>query len=516
MWKDAGQPGAKGRWGLFVGAAAVAGAVACLTHAQKPVPNAPPIEPAPKAKSPLGGGSTVLSPKKENSVGRPSLPTPRKKAVDRNAVSIPRITTTIHSGQIADALRQIAEAGPRLGRTQRTELLALAMNELAQRVESTKDLSGAQKLIGEVGSRADVLKEDMVNRVLAALEARLAYQLLARDLQAMNDWLAKKQWGQAAVLAQSRLGHTDLTAEMKSNLGSVIQVTRQLQALEQIQRVLHVAERNRPAETVEAFRDLQVEPLAAPLRNLVRALRGLTEVWAAGENPDRRPPNVARLKESLADFRAGSGKAALTVQLQVDLAAKWFLDGFPREARELLPESNGSTEQALGFVRDFQALIEGKGGTVRTWPARQALQGGTGSAKAVRTPPPGIGKLLPAERRTDWRPPGPDAEPVRPSALDEVAQREKPLREKLQTAFLDERESVQQQADDVQDQLKTLIQQQTRQEEDLQQLYAELEGQLQRPNRLSAAERALAWHGYRRGHKAPVIAQALRNYPLAQ
>jgi len=55
-----------------------------------------------------------------------------------------------------------------------------------------------------------------------------------------------------------------------------------------------------------------------------------------------------------------------------------------------------------------------------------------------------------------------------------------------------------------------------KQDEEAEQLYAELEAQLQRGDRLSAAEKVLAWHDHRRGLKAPVITDSLRKYQSAR
>jgi hypothetical protein len=439
----------------------------------------------------------------------------RRRSVEVNGVNISLITTMINLGQIGDALRQIAEAGTKLNRTDRLKLLLLAMNELAKRVESAKDPAYAQSLVVDVRDKAPLVKDPNVDRVFAAVNAWLTYQNLVRDLNAMSEAIAKKQWEPAAQRAHAHLRRPDLAAELQTTLRDVIQVSRQFQALEQLQHVLQIAEHNRPNDTAEAFRDLQAEYLSPAVRELVRGLRGLTDVWAAGESQDRRPPDVARLKQSLADFRSGSGDAALTARVQMDLAAKWFLDGFPLKARELLPDQPSSAEYARDLVDDLKGLVLGQGPPVKvvTWPAQQALQRSPGPAgEQLHRPPPGVAKLLPANQLTNWRPPGREEKAPPSSSLQEVARREKPLREKLQAAFRTERETVQHQAEDVQDQVKTLSQRQTKQEDEVEDLYAGVEAILQRPEKLSPAEQMLAWYGYRRGQKPPVIAEILDKY----
>jgi hypothetical protein len=100
--------------------------------------------------------------------------------------------------------------------------------------------------------------------------------------------------------------------------------------------------------------------------------------------------------------------------------------------------------------------------------------------------------------------------------LDEVASREKPVRDKLRGALREEREAIQLRAEDVRDEVKALSQQYAHQEEDAQHLYADLEAQLQRGDKLSPAEKVIAWHCSRRGLKTPVIAETLRNYQLGR
>jgi hypothetical protein len=132
--------------------------------------------------------------------------------------------------------------------------------------------------------------------------------------------------------------------------------------------------------------------LPAELLSAEQGLRALAELQELTRSRWEKPPDVARLRELLAQL-PDAGRAR---RLQHDLAAKAFLDGHPEQARSLLPDP-GDPEHAAALLRDVKALVTGEG-PVKTDVGRAATPPPGEGGKTPRGPPPappGVRLLLP-------------------------------------------------------------------------------------------------------------------------
>src|SRR5262249_18594596 len=136
--------------------------------------------------------------------------------------------------------------------------------------------------------------------------------------------------------------------------------------------------------------------LPAELQPAVRGLKGLAELQAHVEGRPDGPPDVAALRRSVADLRAGLGRDGLVGRVLQDLALRTGLEGYGGEAGALLP-AGGELRPAAGLLRDLKALVLGEG-EVGTAPARQA------AGPQANEPPPGPRLLQPEGEAGGWRP----------------------------------------------------------------------------------------------------------------
>jgi len=192
---------------------------------------------------------------------------------------------------------------------------------------------------------------------------------------------------------------------------------------------------------------------------------------------------------------------SLALRLQQDLAVKCFLDGYPAQARALLP-SNGPVQHAADLLHDVRALLVGKG-EVGTWPSRRLLD-------APELDVPGLLALLPKDKGPGWRlnVAKAVAPPVTP--LQELAKVETAQRKLLTSLHKKTMESFDQEAMRVLMEIVSLQKRHPRSENGAEddKLLAELKGLLKRQD-LLASERILALEMHRQGRNTAEIVAVL-------
>jgi hypothetical protein len=160
-----------------------------------------------------------------------------------------------------------------------------------------------------------------------------------------------------------------------------------------------------------AWRDVRIERLPPALQKPVRTLRGLAGLDELIRRPPWAPPDVAALRRDLALYRDGSGDAVDAVGIQQQLAAEVFYQGYPTEARRLLPRQGaGNPAHARVLLRQFKAMLNGAGG------GRSDV------------PPPGLLPFVPEFRDEGWGAP-PASDTAGPSPL-ELARQSQNLRQR--------------------------------------------------------------------------------------
>jgi hypothetical protein len=419
------------------------------------------------------------------------------------------VDTLLRKGEIAEVFRILSEKKEQLGLDKRTELARQAINEFASRLEGSKSPDSDLRRIQDAELRARGLGDNYVDLALAALQAWVEQQQLNRDLQAIGDFAKKGEWTRASSQI-ARLNHNIIPVAVKKALDGVIQVSHHHANSERLQAALEMGAKNRPFEMAEALPAVDVEVFPVPLRDWVRGLRGLTQLWATAERRWYQAPNIARLKQQFADFRAEPLHADLDVRLQQELAAKLFLEGFPKEARELLP-STGPVVNSADLLRDMRALVLGRG-EVTTWPVQQVLKAEFDSDGVKGRPaPPGVSVLIPASEWSSWQAPVLGPRTSGGSSLDQLARLEKPLRDKIASSLQKERQVGRQRGTAVAQEIQTLLQQRRQSADEDAQLFLSLETQLQR--KLTSTERILAWQMRRQGQQTSEVAAALRQFP---
>jgi tetratricopeptide (TPR) repeat protein len=234
-------------------------------------------------------------------------------------------------------------------------------------------------------------------------------------------------------------------------------------------------------------------------------LRGLAELRSADAVPWERPPDVPRLKQSIADLQVASRDPDLAHGVQLDLAVKAFVEGFAAEARALLPD-NAPPGHAANSLRDMKALVLGKG-EVQTRPAQRALEaepgGGGAGVRGPPRPPPGLSPLIPEGNPEGWRPqvrepPGADLPP-----LERAGRQEKSLREPIEAKIKAEKTTLDRQQAEVLPHLQGLHRRYQQVDREHDQLIAALEGRFQ--HKLSFAQRHAAIQLHQDGKKADEI-----------
>jgi hypothetical protein len=397
----------------------------------------------------------------------------------------------------AEALRILHGEGAVLPAHEQVVLGRKAVNALATRLTGVQDPVAGLNEVRAARAHAGRLEPESVE-VLQALQARLEQRVVAESVGAVAGLAEKGDWGRAGQRAGGQLQRPETTPEVKQALADVIGVSQQAEALDRLDAALQTVGRGRPAQN--AFRSVPLERLPAPVREPVRGLRGIAEVRLAAER-GAPPPDVARVKQAVADLRAGTGNAELAGRVQQDLAVKALLDGHPAEARQLLP-ADGPPEHAARLLRDMKALALGQG-EVSTTPAREAVAGKPGP----RDPPPGLKPLVP-EGKVEGPRPG-----VRESALadlppvEEAGRLEQPLKQQAEANSQAERKSLQQRARATAQHLQGLHQRYQKDEDEQKKMIEDLEKRLGR--KMIDAEQVRAWSLRRAGARAEQIAAGL-------
>jgi hypothetical protein len=191
-----------------------------------------------------------------------------------------------------------------------------AVNELAVRASKADDPLAS--LAGVRQARAEAVDLDRnATKALAALEARLEHEGLARGLKVIDELGQNNQWSQAGIRAEE-LGRLHPPPEAAKTLTEVVKVGEHAAVLEQVHGALRVTEQGGLADAAAALRQVKTESLPDSLRQPVNGLRGLAELRAAGEGLWQGAPDVVRLQQGLADFQAMAGDLDLTGRVQQD------------------------------------------------------------------------------------------------------------------------------------------------------------------------------------------------------
>ncbi len=181
-----------------------------------------------------------------------------------------------------------------------------------------------------------------------------------------------------------------------------------------------------PADLAASVKVLgDVDPKALPeelaeLARLLDALRGLDGLRLAAEAPAEEPPKVEAIRDDTDRVTVGLKQADLSSRLLPDLSVKSFLDGYPTQARRLLPDQC-TPDHAGALLDDMRTVLLGDG-RVTTAPAARAVApdpaAGPGSP---RGPPPGALSLIPDAVRGSWKVEVPADAPRSLLSTDEVA-----------------------------------------------------------------------------------------------
>jgi tetratricopeptide (TPR) repeat protein len=423
-----------------------------------------------------------------------------------------RAQTQIEAGRPVEAINQLHEGREALPPAQRVQLTRRAVQELARSAEGKPPAAGLKE-VEQVASRVRDLDPESA-RALEALRARLGEQAAVEAIEAIRAPAEKAQWADAAAQAQEHLRKLTVPADVARTLREFVRLGKREQTLDRVSAVLDRAGPAQPKVTAETLRQASgVRMSQTNWAATVRELAGVQDLEAFALGVPERATDIGRLKASLADVGTVLGDAKALGRVRQELACKLFLDGFPREARELLPDQ-GSAEHAGVLLRDLKALALGEG-AVRTWPAEQALTPKAGI-------PPGLRPLVPEGEAGGWHPPArespaaglPPAEggqaAARPERTPEyLARLEQEARRNVRRVLQVEQKVVRQEEQRLGHILHARHQQQQRDEEEERKFKAEVETLL--GQKLSPVDWSLAWRLMRRqGRKAREVADRLR------
>jgi tetratricopeptide (TPR) repeat protein len=402
-----------------------------------------------------------------------------------------RVADLLKAGKPGQALRTLSSEGQDLTTSARAALARRAVGVLVAYVSAAADPAAALAEVRQARAAARGL-DDHADRVLGALEAQLEHQRLDRDCKALADLGGQGSWDQAGTRASEALReHPDLPAPLARALTDLATAGTKLCALERLEGKLRLGDKLSLADDTD---------LPARLRQLLTGLRGLAELQAAADGRWQIAPDVARLKQSLADFQSVAQDNALTGRLQQDLAVKTFLQGYPREACALLP-ADGPPGHAAELLGDLRALLLG-GGEVTTWPAVSAAA----AAPAKVEPPGGLRPLVPS-RAVGWQPPRRQAGQG-PTPLAVAAVLGRRWHQRAGTFVKREWDRARRRGADALRVVQDSRKKHRQDEEDDQPFLADLAKRLGRP--AAAAECALAWQQRRQGQSAAQVAAGLR------
>jgi hypothetical protein len=418
----------------------------------------------------------------------------------------------IGAGRLPEAITRIQQGRDVLQPQERTQLTRQAVQELAH----TAELRATDIGLREVRQLAPQVRklDPELGQTLEAVEARLEARSVAETVEAVREPAAEGRWRDAAERAQESLRQREVPTELAGTLKDVVRFAERQEALKNVSTALG---RTEPAALAQTARSLlqasRVQMSRADWSPAVGELAGVRDLQAVATSTPTRPPSVPRLKENFADLRTTLDDPNALIQEQQDLACKVLLDGFPGEARQLLPEQE-SPEHARYLLRDLKAMALGKG-SVRTWPAEQALPAKGGI-------PRGLKPLVPEGEAGGWRPPvrespladlpsaGPGRRTTRPERLPDLLDRmDHAAKERVSKVLTEERETIHHEQLHIAHTLHVLHQQQQQEDQEERDLRAKLEKLLGR--KLSSAEWALAWHLWRhKGKQVNEVADALR------
>jgi hypothetical protein len=326
----------------------------------------------------------------------------------------------------ADALKSLRTFRHELSPQQQLALARMGVRALAERVLRAPD---ARVALNEVRvARTGQGMGPNFERTLRAMEAHLQQRILVKSLKAIIRSGEEGRWARAGEEAQAQLRQAAPAPEGKKVLDEVVQVGKQAESMARLETALKTVDWNRPADVATALQKVGLDHLPARLQAPLRSLRGLAELRVESARPWREAPDVAGLKQKVASLRAAGCDGHLADAVLLDLGAKALLDGFPAEARALLPD-HAPAGHAGSVLRDLKALVLGKG-EVHTAVVRQAVEARAGEG---REPPPGLKPLLPEGPAAGWRPRvSESARADLPPLEKAAAQIEKPLRQRVE------------------------------------------------------------------------------------
>jgi len=310
------------------------------------------------------------------------------------------------------------------------------ITNLSRQLSQLRDPKSLLPRIREVRAEAWNLHPH-ANKALQALEMQAHRAALALTLQAMQDLARADDWRAVRKRAAADLQQPGLPAASKAALEAINEAGEQLEALQELEAILAVAEKQAPAEIRQALGRLKIARLPAALQTLVRGLQALADLRIQAEGRWQDPPTVAVLKAKVADLQAATRRPDLALRLLQDLAVKAWLDGHGGEARALLP-AHGPAENGARLLADMKALVLSRG-EVTTWPVRNTLAAGAG-----QNPPPGPRLLIPTADIEKWQ--VQLKEPAAATALTEAAALHPVLCRQTQAALGPHRQAADKQA----------------------------------------------------------------------
>ena len=359
------------------------------------------------------------------------------------------------------ALEAVARS-PRTGQVphfEHRQVVQESLNELARSAQTGRDPWATARALQGFRDPATPFSQ-YEHGQLDAMQALLEREALQRGVTTVARLGEQKEWRQTGEAAREWLkGQAQTFPEkgpqpspdqlaVRKPLEEMNKLSQRIEALDRVEAAVRPGSDARPW-TPKALEGVAPETLPAEMGQVAKGLRGLAALQEAAAVRWGEAPNVAGLKQSVAEFEralsslpANPDGAGLAGRVRQDLAMKAFLENQPAVARELWPK-DGPADHAANLLRDMKALLAGRG-EVSSWPAAQALPPEPGQGGGTpRGPPPGLKFLLPEEPGDGWHP------PVRAKAteglppLAEAAKQAEPLRDAVAQRVPQEREAVQ-------------------------------------------------------------------------
>jgi hypothetical protein len=205
--------------------------VAVTALAQRPAPTGSRIPPPTGSRIPGGSGFRRVDPV-----------VPLRSNVEASIKSAPH-----------EALKTLGQEGHLLGKPEQVTLARQAVDQLATRAQTTKELGRLVLEVRQAREAAKLIDRDVYLN-LRGMERQLERQAFVSVLERVHDLANRGEWQQAGKLAQEPqpIQGRKTSAEVQKALSSVVQVSKQAEAVGHLESVLKTPEQVRlehmPAE----------------------------------------------------------------------------------------------------------------------------------------------------------------------------------------------------------------------------------------------------------------------------